>query len=51
LPVRGLFGALAVVLIVAPFGTVGKFAALTAFAILLALSWRARPLATPKPVT
>jgi len=44
---RGLFGAVAVVLILAPFGTIGKFASVGVFAALLFWGLRASPAAAP----
>ena len=48
---RVLFGVLAVVLILAPFGTMGKFASLAVFAALLVWAMRAKLFGAKRPVT
>jgi hypothetical protein len=47
---RAIYGILAVFLILAPFGAIGKFVSIAAFAILLIWSARANLFGTGKPV-
>ena len=48
---RLMFGAVAVVLILVPFGDVGRYVSLVAFVALLVWGWRARLLRSGKPAT
>jgi TRAP transporter 4TM/12TM fusion protein len=48
---RGLFGVIAVVLILAPFGTIGKFISIGVFALLLAWTLRTQLFGVAKPAT
>jgi TRAP-type uncharacterized transport system fused permease subunit len=48
---RMLFGAVAVVLILAPFGEIGRYVALGAFALLIAWAMRSRFMRSAGPIT